>query len=74
MISLRALAIHSMEGAGFDPRRLVSGEVLDRFDVSIAATLDMPDDVIGEMRGVFAKMRQDGTVETILTAYGIGDG
>lgn len=52
---------------------LVPGPILNRFDVSIAASLDMPDEIILPIQNTFEGMRADGSLEAILRKYGPGD-
>ncbi len=73
MISFRSLAIHTMEREGLDASRLVPGAVLDRFDVSIAATKETPDEVVKPIRDAFEDMREDGSLNAILQSYGLVD-
>ncbi|WP_286190128.1 transporter substrate-binding domain-containing protein [Labrenzia sp. R4_2] len=72
MISFRMLALWSMEREGLDPERLVPGEVLDRFDVSIAATLETPEEILQPIREAFDVMRSDGSLQMILERYSLG--
>jgi len=51
---------------------LVPGEVLDRFDVSKAATLETPEEILQPIREAFDVMRSDGSLQTILERYGLG--
>lgn len=69
-LSLESLATYSLEGEGYDPEKLVVGEVINEFTVYIGASPDLTEDELQPWREAFDAMKADGTYDAIMADYG----
>jgi len=71
-LSLESLAVFSLLQEGYDPDKLVAGEVISEFPVTIAGSPDLKPDQVKPWREAFEAMKADGTYDKIMAKYGFG--
>lgn len=69
-LSLESLAVFSLIDEGYDPDKLVAGEVISEFTVYIGASPDVGEARMQPWREAFEAMKADGTYDAIMAKYG----